>query len=149
MSSGLCRTRLKTSAYTSAYFAFYLVTRLFSFNGWNVTMIDSLDTMLLMGLHDEFAAALPIVQHGNFGEVRALFFDSFVLGGRVRPGFASFLSCVSALSRGLERWVRQGLKPKGFPRNLSRRHQAESPAGIVGLFPHLLRKLGRSIFLRE
>ena len=36
-------------------------------------MIDSLDTMLLMGLHEEFTAALPIVQHGNFSEVRLLF----------------------------------------------------------------------------
>ncbi len=29
-------------------------------------MYDSLDTMILMGLWDEFADALPVVQHGDF-----------------------------------------------------------------------------------
>ncbi|KAI0730937.1 seven-hairpin glycosidase [Earliella scabrosa] len=40
-----------------------------NFNGWNVTMYDSLDTMLLMGLHEEFAAALPIIEKGSFNQV--------------------------------------------------------------------------------
>ncbi|KAI0675938.1 seven-hairpin glycosidase [Trametes maxima] len=39
-----------------------------NFNGWNVTMYDSLDTMILMGLWDEFAAALPVVEQGDFRE---------------------------------------------------------------------------------
>ncbi|TBU30488.1 seven-hairpin glycosidase [Dichomitus squalens] len=39
-----------------------------NFNGWNVTMYDSLDTMLLMGLHEEFAATLPIIAQANFSE---------------------------------------------------------------------------------
>ena len=36
-------------------------------------MYDSLDTMLLMGLHDEFADALSVVQEGDFSQVRLLF----------------------------------------------------------------------------
>ncbi|KAI0664372.1 seven-hairpin glycosidase [Cubamyces menziesii] len=42
-----------------------------NFNGWNVTMYDSLDTMLLMDLWDEFAEALPVVKEGNFRQLRA------------------------------------------------------------------------------
>ncbi|CDO68411.1 Glycoside Hydrolase Family 47 protein [Trametes cinnabarina] len=42
-----------------------------NFNGWNVTMYDSLDTMLLMGLYDEFEAALPVVAQGNFTRLRS------------------------------------------------------------------------------
>ncbi|RPD58911.1 seven-hairpin glycosidase [Lentinus tigrinus ALCF2SS1-7] len=41
-----------------------------NFNGWNVTMYDSLDTMLLMDLHDEFSAALPIISKGNFRKIK-------------------------------------------------------------------------------
>jgi hypothetical protein len=37
-----------------------------SFNGWGVTAIDSLDTMLLMGLEDEYTRALPMISHSNF-----------------------------------------------------------------------------------
>ncbi|KAH0835805.1 glycoside hydrolase [Lanmaoa asiatica] len=37
-----------------------------NFNGWGVTPIDSLDTMLLMGLEDEYTRALPIIGHTNF-----------------------------------------------------------------------------------
>ena len=37
-----------------------------SFNGWGVTMVDSLSTMLLMGLDDEFARALPIIEKFDF-----------------------------------------------------------------------------------
>ena len=40
-----------------------------SFNGWNVSMYDSLDTMLLMGLHDEFAEALSVIQQADFSQV--------------------------------------------------------------------------------
>ncbi|RDX50787.1 seven-hairpin glycosidase [Lentinus brumalis] len=42
-----------------------------NFNGWNVTMYDSLDTMLLMDLHEEFSAALPIVREGNFTQLKS------------------------------------------------------------------------------
>lgn len=37
-----------------------------SFNGWGVTAVDSLDTMLLMGLQDEYARAIPMVTATNF-----------------------------------------------------------------------------------
>ena len=37
-----------------------------SFNGWRLTMVDSLDTMLLMGLFDEFHQAIPILANMTF-----------------------------------------------------------------------------------
>ncbi|CCM00756.1 uncharacterized protein FIBRA_02796 [Fibroporia radiculosa] len=37
-----------------------------NFNGWAVTVFDSLDTMILMGLNDEFARALPVVAAADF-----------------------------------------------------------------------------------
>lgn len=38
----------------------------YSFNGWGLTVVESLDTMWLMGLYDEFDAALPVVAQMNF-----------------------------------------------------------------------------------
>ena len=38
----------------------------YSINGWGVTLFDSLDTMLLMGLTDEFHRALRHVEAANF-----------------------------------------------------------------------------------
>ena len=40
-------------------------------------MYDSLDTMLLMDLWDEFAEALPVVKEGNFRQVSS-FFSSII-----------------------------------------------------------------------
>lgn len=37
-----------------------------NFNGWGVTAVDALDTMLLMGLEDEYKRALSIVNIANF-----------------------------------------------------------------------------------
>ncbi|KAH7930222.1 glycoside hydrolase family 47 protein [Leucogyrophana mollusca] len=37
-----------------------------NFNGWGVTAVDSLDTMLLMGLQEEYKRALPMVRQTNF-----------------------------------------------------------------------------------
>ena len=37
-----------------------------SFNGWGLTLIDSLDTMWIMGLHDEFYDSLPLVANMTF-----------------------------------------------------------------------------------
>ncbi|KAL0955277.1 hypothetical protein HGRIS_004167 [Hohenbuehelia grisea] len=37
-----------------------------NFNGWGVTLFDALDTMLLMGLKEEFKRALPVVERANF-----------------------------------------------------------------------------------
>lgn len=37
-----------------------------NFNGWGVTLFDSLDTMILMDLNDEFRRALPVVEKADF-----------------------------------------------------------------------------------
>ncbi|KAI0796069.1 glycoside hydrolase [Abortiporus biennis] len=37
-----------------------------NFNGWGVTLIDGLDTMWIMGLHDEFAQTIPFVANMTF-----------------------------------------------------------------------------------
>lgn len=37
-----------------------------SFNSWGVTIIDSLDTMHIMGLHDDFQRALAFVENATF-----------------------------------------------------------------------------------
>lgn len=37
-----------------------------SFNGWGVSIIDSLDTMYIMGLHDEFNRAVAFVEQSDF-----------------------------------------------------------------------------------
>ena len=37
-----------------------------SFNGWGVTMVDSLDTMFLMGLHDEFQRGVKLAENMTF-----------------------------------------------------------------------------------
>ncbi|KAH9951163.1 glycoside hydrolase [Amylocystis lapponica] len=66
-----------------------------NFNGWGVSVIDSLDTMILMGLTDEFERALPLVEQAEFKtpsrlisedhyqEVYAPFFETVIryLGG--------------------------------------------------------------------
>ncbi|KAI9453038.1 seven-hairpin glycosidase [Lactarius psammicola] len=56
------------------------------FNGWGVSIIDSLDTMWLMGLYDEFDAALAFVANVTFvmePEKYAPFFETVIryLGG--------------------------------------------------------------------
>ncbi|EIW79097.1 glycoside hydrolase family 47 protein [Coniophora puteana RWD-64-598 SS2] len=56
------------------------------FNGWGVTAVDSLDTMLLMGLNEEFERALPIVQNSNYSlptNTRVPFFETVIryMGG--------------------------------------------------------------------
>ncbi|KAG8215918.1 glycoside hydrolase family 47 protein [Butyriboletus roseoflavus] len=57
-----------------------------NFNGWGVTSVDSLDTMLLMGLEDEYKRALPIITHANFSlpsNTHVPFFETVIryLGG--------------------------------------------------------------------
>ncbi|KAI0734035.1 glycoside hydrolase [Fomitopsis betulina] len=37
-----------------------------NFNGWGVTLFDSLDTMIMMGLNDEFARSLPVISRATF-----------------------------------------------------------------------------------
>ncbi|EIN09625.1 seven-hairpin glycosidase [Punctularia strigosozonata HHB-11173 SS5] len=57
-----------------------------NFNGWGVSLFDSLDTMLLMGLNDEFTEALDVVQNCTFEmhpREHAPFFETVIryLGG--------------------------------------------------------------------
>lgn len=39
-----------------------------TFGGWSATMIDALDTLYIMGFHEEFKAALPVVGAINWAE---------------------------------------------------------------------------------
>ena len=59
---------------------------MFSFNGWRLTMVDSLDTMLIMGLHDEFERSIPIIANMTFAldEVRILRFVGLNVGSAHR-----------------------------------------------------------------
>ncbi|RDX54010.1 seven-hairpin glycosidase [Lentinus brumalis] len=57
-----------------------------NFNGWRLTLVDSLDTMLLMELHDEFREAVPILANMTFALEEgsyAPFFETVIryLGG--------------------------------------------------------------------
>ncbi|KAH7907888.1 glycoside hydrolase family 47 protein [Hygrophoropsis aurantiaca] len=57
-----------------------------NFNGWGVTAVDSLDTMLLMDLKEEYNRALPMVRQTNFSlpdNTRVPFFETTIryLGG--------------------------------------------------------------------
>ncbi|KAF8449223.1 glycoside hydrolase family 47 protein [Boletus edulis BED1] len=61
-------------------------TSIDNFNGWGVTIVDALDTMLLMGLEDEYARAIPIVTATNFSlpvNTNVPFFETVIryLGG--------------------------------------------------------------------
>ena len=44
------------------------VISLYSFNGWGVTMYDSLDTLWLMGLQPEFERAVERISQADFGQ---------------------------------------------------------------------------------
>ncbi|KAI8985697.1 seven-hairpin glycosidase [Trametes punicea] len=68
-----------------------------NFNGWNVSMYDSLDTMLLMDLWDEFAAALPVVQQADFRQLHS----TPSANGWSRSGFAPFFETVIRYLGGL------------------------------------------------
>jgi hypothetical protein len=46
----------------------YLTVR-YSFNGWGLTMVDSLDTMLIMGLNKEFEESIPRIAETRFDQV--------------------------------------------------------------------------------
>lgn len=57
-----------------------------NFNGWGVSVVDSLDTMWLMGLYDEFDAGLAVVANATFPmepKDHAPFFETVIryLGG--------------------------------------------------------------------
>ncbi|KAI0630670.1 seven-hairpin glycosidase [Trametes polyzona] len=57
-----------------------------NFNGWRLTLVDSLDTMLIMGLEDEFRETIPILANMTFALPEgkfAPFFETVIryLGG--------------------------------------------------------------------
>ncbi|KAH9852168.1 seven-hairpin glycosidase [Lenzites betulinus] len=57
-----------------------------NFNGWRLTLVDSLDTMFIMGLHDEFRETIPIIANMTFALPEgkyAPFFETVIryLGG--------------------------------------------------------------------
>ncbi|OJT12443.1 Endoplasmic reticulum mannosyl-oligosaccharide 1,2-alpha-mannosidase [Trametes pubescens] len=57
-----------------------------NFNGWRLTLVDSLDTMLIMGLHDEFRETIPTLANMTFALPKgkyAPFFETVIryLGG--------------------------------------------------------------------
>ncbi|KAH9921692.1 seven-hairpin glycosidase [Epithele typhae] len=66
-----------------------------NFNGWNVSMYDSLDTMLLMGLHEEFSDALSVIEDADFSEIRHF------RNGTVQSQFAPFFETVIRYLGGL------------------------------------------------
>ena len=43
-----------------------LIALICSFNGWGVMIVDSLDTMYIMNLHDEFKRALAFVEKATW-----------------------------------------------------------------------------------
>ncbi|KAF8745519.1 hypothetical protein AX14_008936 [Amanita brunnescens Koide BX004] len=66
-------------------------SRVNNFNGWGVTAFDSLDTMLLMGLDNEYKRALAIVRQANFTHSETVpvpYFETIIryLGGLLRDG---------------------------------------------------------------
>ncbi|KAF9218511.1 glycoside hydrolase family 47 protein [Gyrodon lividus] len=61
-------------------------TSINNFNGWGVTVVDSLDTMLLMGLEEEYRRAVPLIKSTNFSlptNTEVPFFETVIryLGG--------------------------------------------------------------------
>lgn len=71
-----------TGSYTNksvvAFCSFFVVSCVdlpfFRFNGWGVSLIDSLDTMWIMGLHDEFGQAMEHVSKMNFTMSLVIYF---------------------------------------------------------------------------
>lgn len=42
------------------------IKQFISFNGWGVSILDGLDTMWIMGLHEEFEESMPFVANMTF-----------------------------------------------------------------------------------
>ncbi len=77
-----------------------------SFNGWGVTAFDSLDTMLLMGLEDEYARALELVKNADFTKSRVSLNSRYVprsyLGSSPsQPAFVPFFETIIRYLAGL------------------------------------------------
>ncbi|KAI0955388.1 hypothetical protein AcW1_006986 [Taiwanofungus camphoratus] len=67
-----------------------------NFNGWGVSIFDSLDTMILMGLNEEFGRALPVVERANFSLP-----PDVISEGRLRKQYAPFFETVIRYLGGL------------------------------------------------
>ena len=71
----------------------------YRFNGWGVTLVDSLDTMYIMGLHEDFEDALGFVGNLTFSMPSvcpSYFLSSF---SRLPPSFPlHLLPCLSLTS---------------------------------------------------
>lgn len=63
----------------------------YSFNGWGVTVVDSMDTMYLMGLHKEFSDAVEYVSTMTFDlkgvctSTAVLYDNAYIALGSIRP----------------------------------------------------------------
>ncbi|KAI0793718.1 seven-hairpin glycosidase [Fomes fomentarius] len=66
-----------------------------NFNGWRLTLVDSLDTMVVMGLHEEFRDAVPVLANMTF-ELKegsyAPFFETGLLSAYALTGEPILLS---------------------------------------------------------
>ncbi|TDL21105.1 seven-hairpin glycosidase [Rickenella mellea] len=60
-----------------------------NFNGWGVTVVDSLDTMYLMGLQDEFNTGLTFVERMNFTANDTIYIPFFETNIRYLGGLLS------------------------------------------------------------
>jgi len=63
--------RYQTPASTSEIILYLIISHIHSpnttsFNGWGVTAVDSLDTMLMMDLQPEYNRAMSVVHNANF-----------------------------------------------------------------------------------
>lgn len=56
----------RTSTYAKPYSQFRCLLLVCRFNSWSVTLLDSMDTMWMMGLEDDFKDAVRVVAGQNF-----------------------------------------------------------------------------------
>ena len=73
--SNQCRQDITTSLFSQCPPHIPILTKYASFNGWGVTVYDSLDTMILMGLDGEYERARKLIDEATFHlpDVRAAF----------------------------------------------------------------------------
>ncbi|KAI0630700.1 seven-hairpin glycosidase [Trametes polyzona] len=121
-----------------------------NFNGWNVSIYDSLDTMLLMELWDEFADALPVVQHGDFRQIHhsaggsawsrsqyAPFFETVIryLGGLLAAYALSGEQILLDRANHLATLLEPAFDtPKGLPRFGVNTNTSATTPGLSGIF---------------
>ncbi|KII87475.1 glycoside hydrolase family 47 protein [Plicaturopsis crispa FD-325 SS-3] len=92
-----------------------------NFNGWRVSVIDSLDTMWIMGLYKDFDAAMPIVANETFflsENSYAPFFETVIryLGGLLSAYALSGEQMLLSRADDLGRMLLPAMDtPSGFP----------------------------------